>query len=664
MTGWPARLPLHIRFTLVGAVVAIVTAALIITAQIQESRQFLIERAQTQLEERASVYNATLLGALIQANHAELHAKLEAMRAHAGIVYLAIHDETGAIAAASGIDPRRGLPAPMTELAEALRDGAPVFHALVPLRVGDHLYGNLRYGADLTYFAEASARMLRNGLLRGLVATVLAVLAFGLAGYWLGRQFRRLGAHGARLAAGDYGARLDMRGDDELGRLAVAYNDLGAAVETRVAALQRISGLYRVLGEVNKTIACTRGRDTLFAEICRILADSGLFRMAWIGWLDVADGKVRPIVSGGHDDGYTTRLSIQLDDHETGAGPTASAILGRQYVLCQDIATDPLMAHWREPALTRGYRASAAFPIEQDGQVVGSLNVYAGEPGFFSPDIVDLLLDLTTDIDYALVFMREVAARARAEADLTRLNAELEGRVTERTRQLEAANKELEAFSYSVSHDLRAPLRGIDGFSQILLTRYLDQLDERGQDYLRRVRRASQRMGELIDDLLQLSRISRAELRLTDVDLSALAGEIAEELGRREPARAVEWRIQPGLRARGDAGLLRIVLDNLLGNAWKFTGKLDHAVIEFSLDQDDGEPVFHVRDNGAGFNMAYVHKLFGAFQRLHATDEFEGTGIGLATVQRIIRRHGGYVWAESAAGKGASFHFTIGDIHK
>jgi len=277
-----------------------------------------------------------------------------------------------------------------------------------------------------------------------------------------------------------------------------------------------------------------------------------------------------------------------------------------------------------------------------------------------------------------LILLRDAAGRPReiigawlditqlkeTELSLRQLNEQLEQRIAQRTRDLNIANKELEAFSYSVSHDLRAPLRGIDGFSQILLTRYLDQLDERGQDYLRRVRRASQRMGELIDDLLQLSRISRAELRLTDVDLSALAGEIAEELGRREPARAVEWRIQPGLRARGDAGLLRIVLDNLLGNAWKFTGKLDHAVIEFSLDQDDGEPVFHVRDNGAGFNMAYVHKLFGAFQRLHAADEFEGTGIGLATVQRIIRRHGGYVWAESAAGEGASFHFTIGDIHK
>jgi len=231
--------------------------------------------------------------------------------------------------------------------------------------------------------------------------------------------------------------------------------------------------------------------------------------------------------------------------------------------------------------------------------------------------------------------------------------------VVERTIQLEAANRELEAFSYSVSHDLRAPLRGIDGFSQALLEDYADTLDDQGRDYLRRVRSATQRMAGLIDDLLNLSRITRGELRREAVDLSAQARSVAEQLRQAQPERQVEFHIADGLTAEGDPRLLRIALENLLGNAWKFTGKTDPAVIEFGLRRERGEAIYFVRDNGAGFDMAYAGKLFGAFQRLHDVREFEGTGIGLATVQRIIRRHGGRVWAEGESGHGATFHFTL-----
>lgn len=226
--------------------------------------------------------------------------------------------------------------------------------------------------------------------------------------------------------------------------------------------------------------------------------------------------------------------------------------------------------------------------------------------------------------------------------------------------QLEAANKELESFSYAVSHDLRAPLRLIDGFSQAVLEDCAGKLSSESAEDLARVRAASQRMARLIDDLLSLSRVTRAELRRKTVDLSALAAAVAKELESAEPGRDVEWSISPGLVVDADEGLLRAVLQNFLGNAWKFTARTAKARIELaSFLQPDGTPAYYVRDNGAGFDGAYAHKLFGAFQRLHDEEDYPGTGIGLATIARIIARHGGRTWAEGAPGRGATFYFTI-----
>lgn len=247
----------------------------------------------------------------------------------------------------------------------------------------------------------------------------------------------------------------------------------------------------------------------------------------------------------------------------------------------------------------------------------------------------------------------------RAEAEVRQLNAELEQRVEQRTRALAAANRELESFSYSVSHDLRAPLRTVDGFSQILLDEYAAKLDETGRGYLERVRSGSRRMAELIDDLLELARVTRRDLQVRDCDLSTLARDILTDLSQADPARKVRIEIAEGMMVSADGGLLRIALENLLRNAWKFTGRRQDAVIEVGFSGETGKGAYFVRDNGVGFDMAYANKLFGAFQRLHSESEFEGTGIGLALVQRVIRRHGGSVWAEAAPGSGACFYFTL-----
>jgi PAS domain S-box-containing protein len=258
------------------------------------------------------------------------------------------------------------------------------------------------------------------------------------------------------------------------------------------------------------------------------------------------------------------------------------------------------------------------------------------------------------------ILSADITERKQAEMKIHQLNADLEHRVIERTAELAAVNKELEAFSYSVSHDLRAPLRSIDGFSQALLDDYADRLDDQARDFLDRVRGATQRMGMLIDDMLTLSRVTRAEMRRETVDLGALAADVLEELQKSEPERKVEWHIEPGLAADGDTQLLRVALFNLLGNAWKFTGKTANTKIEFgAIRHANGNTEFFVRDNGAGFDMRYAGKLFGAFQRLHLTSEFQGTGVGLATVQRIVHRHGGQVRAEGVPGQGATFYFTL-----
>jgi signal transduction histidine kinase len=255
----------------------------------------------------------------------------------------------------------------------------------------------------------------------------------------------------------------------------------------------------------------------------------------------------------------------------------------------------------------------------------------------------------------------EVAERRRAEDEVRVLNRQLDARVQARTAELQVANAELEAFCYSVSHDLRAPLRSIDGFSNALVSELGSGLSVTANRYLGKIRSSTQRMGQLIEDLLNLSRLSRADLDLGVLDLSAMAQEVVNGLRMTSSDREVDVSIWGGMKARGDARLILVVLENLLGNAWKFTGRTEHPRIEVGTVQESGRSIYFVRDNGAGFDMAYADKLFGVFQRLHRENEFPGTGVGLATVQRIISRHGGRVWAQSTPGEGAAFFFTLPD---
>jgi PAS domain S-box-containing protein len=253
----------------------------------------------------------------------------------------------------------------------------------------------------------------------------------------------------------------------------------------------------------------------------------------------------------------------------------------------------------------------------------------------------------------------DITERKHAENQLVELNRELEDRIRRRTIELEAMNKEAAAFSYSVSHDLRAPLRTLDGFSQAILEDYAKRLDDKGRHYLERMRAAAQRMGQLIDALLQLSRLTRSEMEIKPVDLSGIAQSVVEDLRNSDRARSVDVKIAPGLNTRGDPRLLQIALHNLLSNAWKFTSRREHATIEMGRADGQSGKTFFIRDNGVGFDMQYAGQLFAAFQRLHSEAEFSGTGIGLATVQRVVLRHHGRIWVEASEGEGATFYFEL-----
>lgn len=433
-------------------------------------------------------------------------------------------------------------------------------------------------------------------------------------------------------------------------------------------AFQRVSDLFRytfLAGFLSTAISATIGTLTLLG--CGLLAGR-IYGMAWLTWW-LGDMMGAVLI------GPLILLWRRKPQSALGINRTVEALIllvsllaisalnfsgmfpygGKHYPLA--FVFIPFLV-WA--ALRFGSRGAATFMT-----VVAALAIngtWHGYGAFAVASQNGSLLMLQTFICVAtltaLVLAAVVAERVRAEDMVRRLNLELERRVEQRTAQLESTNRELEAFCYSVSHDLRAPLRTIRGFSEVLLEQYRPQLDARGQDFLKRTCDAGLQMDKLIEDLLKLSRVSRNELQMGRINLSTISREIVTELTRTEPGRRVDFAIAPDVMASGDERLLRLVLDNLLRNAWKFTRKQEEARIEFGRSNGAGSP-FYVRDNGVGFDMAYASKLFGVFQRLHSAAEYAGSGVGLAIVQRVINRHGGRVWAEAKVNSGATFYFTL-----
>jgi PAS domain S-box-containing protein len=458
-----------------------------------------------------------------------------------------------------------------------------------------------------------ATRILALSLAIALVASVMAIFI----AVWLSRSITRPILHLAQVTqliarTGDLHQDVAVDQRDEIGQLALAFNQMIASLRQTQTVLRESEERFQLSMEAT--------HDGLWDW--HIKTDEGYFSPGYYSMLGYEVGAFS-------EKGNAWQNLIHPDDHQHALRVNMDCIEGRCDLFEVEYRMKARNGEWRW-ILGRG----KCIVRDEQGRALRLVGTHV-----------------------------DITERKRTEEEIRKLNAELEERVVQRTAQLEATNNELEAFSYSVSHDLRAPLRGIDGWSLALLEDYGAQLDEQAHTYINRVRSEAQRMSQLIDDMLELSRLARAEMRTEQVDLSAIAHTIAARLQESAPERQVEFTIQPGLSAHGGAHLLEIALSNLLGNAFKFTGKAPQARIEFGQIESQGQRVFFVRDNGVGFDMTFAKKLFGAFQRMHKTSEFPGTGIGLATVQRIVHRHGGLVWAEAHVNQGATFFFTLAEAH-
>jgi PAS domain S-box-containing protein len=597
-----------IRYKLVAIVILttlvalLVSSAAIVWYDLNEYRESYIRDLSTQTE---------LLGAATAAaldfNDAEVAEEgLSVLRFRPRVIAAAVYDARGKL------------------FASYVREGAsPVFPEL-PREDGVYVEeteilafkrvignGTILGSAYIVAEYDPHAEMLNYAGIVLLVALIALLLA-ALFSMWLQTVVTRPILSVASVARQvvdqrDYDQRVEKSSDDEVGVLVDAFNEMLDEVQERDEALRKKEAQQRTILESALHSFITMDQDGKIVEFNPTAERTfGYAREDVIG-KEMAPLIIPPALRDKHREGLKRYLKT-----------------GEEHVLGRRVEMTAVKAD------------NSEFPVE-----LGITRIETeGAPIFTA-------------------FVADITERKRAEEEIRALNAELEKRVKERTAQLEVANSELESFCYSVSHDLRGPLRAIDGFSEALVEDLPDDLPEQSMRYLERIRSATQRMGQLIEDLLNLSKVSRAGLTFTNVDLSAIAAEVVNGLRQQEADRKVEVSIWDGMTVTGDTRLLRVALENLIGNAWKFTRNCDAAHIEIGSMRDEDRVVYFVRDNGAGFDMKYADKLFGAFQRLHNVNEYPGTGIGLATVQRIVHRHGGRVWADASPGKGAVFYFSL-----
>jgi signal transduction histidine kinase len=502
-----------------------------------------------------------------------------------------------------------------------------------------------------------------------LLAIVFFLLIWRSGSRLVLQPIERLKDAARRMGGADLKARTDLPHEaSEIGELATALDEMAETIEGREtdlmqskASLLRANRALRVLSAGNHAVIRATDEASLLAGMCSIAAAEGGYRLAWIGRTEHdPERSITVLASAGTAQDFLKTYDANWADTEKGRGPAGTAIRENRPFAVHSVEANSRFAPWREAAIKHGFEAVLGLPVRVDGTVWGVLCLYATQQDAFDDEEMRLLEEMAEDLGFGIETLRLRDKAAAAQEALQRTNEALETRVIERTAALRQANRELEVFSSSVSHDLRAPLRSMAGFAEILHEDYGHLLDEEGRSHLQRIRRAATRMGQLIDDLLQLARVSQAELNKAPVNLSELAQDVFDEVASGSPGRSVKLTAQQNLAAVADPSLLRQVLQNLLENALKYSIQRADAEIAFGAKpMPDGKQAFFVRDNGCGFDMAQAGHLFQPFVRLHNGEEYPGTGIGLATVARVIERHGGRIWPEAEKGKGATFFFTL-----
>ena len=595
---------LRFRFLFASTLVEVVMLGLLLANSVRLINEALVSSADNAVQQMVPMLNVIAGTSIVTGDLATLQDNLGAIvgKGEQGLAYVVIDDLAGNRALAGDVK-AESVPQPHTDISAALSE--PILHISRPISLGGQTVGQMRFGLSTAVIARAKVGLLRQGSLIAAMEIVLTFVLLSLLGYWLTYQLLAFVEGSKAVAEGRFDRLLPVNGRDEVAQLAANFNRMTVAVRERIAALAQSEAEFRALFE---QAAIGIAHFSLDYRVIRTNAKLG---------------------------------EILAFDHDVIADLTWPQLTGDQTWPSVLAACDDLRIG------TRTLIESEASWQRRDGApgwVRTTLSLYrhaTGEPGYF------------------IAVVQDIRAEKAAQAEIAHYRQHLEDLVNARTSDLAAANRELEAFSYSVSHDLRAPVRTIGSFAGILRGDAGKHLDEEGRDFLDRISRAATRMAHMIDALLELSRVSRTVLRRESCDLSAIAVEMCDELRQIKGGDEVECVIEPNLTVFADSRLIALVLQNLLGNAWKFSAGRPNARIEFCRVASTAKPTFIVRDNGVGFDGAHASRLFAPFQRLHVEGAFEGTGIGLATVQRIIQRHGGRVWAESTQDKGAVFYFEI-----